>query len=49
MMNEGQDRIKASYRGNYDRLTRVKDRYDPGNTFHINQNIVPASQPGPGA
>src|SRR5260221_7864937 len=33
MMNEGRDRIKASYRGNYDRLTRVKDRYDPDNTF----------------
>ena len=43
MMNEGQDRIKASYRGNYDRLTQVKRRYDPGNMFHINQNIHPAS------
>jgi FAD binding domain/Berberine and berberine like len=47
MMDEGQDRIKASYRGNYDRLTQIKDRYDPGNTFHINQNIQPASQPSP--
>jgi FAD/FMN-containing dehydrogenase len=43
----GQDRIKASYRGNYDRLTEVKRRYDPGSTFHINQNIQPASEPGP--
>ena len=43
MMDEGQDRVKASYRGNYDRLTQVKDRYDPDNTFHINQNIQPAS------
>ena len=47
LMNEGQDRIKASYRGNYDRLTQVKDRYDPDNTFHINQNIQPASEPSP--
>ena len=47
MMNEGQDRIKASYLGNYDRLTRIKHRYDPGNTFHINQNILPAGETRP--
>jgi FAD/FMN-containing dehydrogenase len=47
MMNEGQDRIKASYRGNYQRLTQLKHRYDPDNVFHINQNILPASGPGP--
>jgi FAD/FMN-containing dehydrogenase len=46
-MNEGQDRIKASYRGNYERLAQVKNRYDPDNIFHINQNILPASQPSP--
>jgi hypothetical protein len=43
MMSEGQERIRASYRGNYDRLARIKHRYDPDNTFHINQNIEPAS------
>jgi FAD/FMN-containing dehydrogenase len=42
MMEEGQDRIRASYRGNYDRLAEVKRRYDPDNAFHINQNIQPA-------
>jgi hypothetical protein len=47
MMNEGQDRIKESYRGNYERLAQIKNRYDPDNTFHINQNILPASQPNP--
>ena len=47
LMNEGQDRIKASYRGNYDRLAQVKDRYDPDNTFHVNQNIQPASGRNP--
>ncbi len=41
MMDEGQDRVKASYRGNYDRLVEVKRQYDPDNFFHVNQNIVP--------
>ncbi|HVW42386.1 MAG TPA: FAD-binding oxidoreductase [Amycolatopsis sp.] len=41
MMQEGQDRVEASYRGNYRRLTQVKQRYDPENLFHINQNIRP--------
>jgi FAD/FMN-containing dehydrogenase len=43
LMSEGQERIRASYRGNYDRLAQIKHRYDPDNTFHINQNIEPAS------
>ncbi len=42
IMDEGQERIKASYRDNYDRLTRIKQKYDPNNFFRVNQNIVPA-------
>ncbi len=42
MMEEGNDRVRASYRGNYDRLAQVKSTYDPGNVFHVNQNIAPA-------
>ncbi|MDT7828058.1 FAD-binding oxidoreductase [Pricia sp. S334] len=42
MMEEGQERIKASYKDNYERLTKIKKKYDPDNFFHINQNIVPA-------
>jgi FAD/FMN-containing dehydrogenase len=41
MHDEGQERIRASYRDNYDRLVEVKRRYDPGNLFHVNQNIAP--------
>jgi FAD/FMN-containing dehydrogenase len=43
MMSEGQDRIRAAYRGNYHRLAQIKHRYDPDNTFHLNQNIQPDS------
>jgi FAD/FMN-containing dehydrogenase len=41
MMDEGPERVRASYRDNYDGLVRAKDIYDPGNRFHINQNIPP--------
>ncbi len=42
MMEEGEDRVRASYGANYDRLAQVKAEYDPGNLFHVNQNIKPA-------
>ncbi len=41
MAGDDQERIKANYRGNYDRLVSVKRKYDPGNLFHLNQNIQP--------
>ena len=42
MMDEGQERVKATYGGNYARLARAKTTYDPQNTFHVNQNIQPS-------
>ena len=42
MMDEGQERVKASYGENYDRLAKIKSEYDPGNVFHVNQNIRPS-------
>ena len=43
MMEEGQARIKSSYKDNYNRLVEIKTKYDPENFFHINQNIKPNS------
>lgn len=43
MMDEGQDRVKASYKHNYDRLTKIKMKYDPTNFFRVNQNIKPTN------
>jgi Berberine and berberine like len=42
MMDEEVDRIKATYRDNYDRLLEAKQKYDPTNFFRVNQNIVPS-------
>jgi len=42
MMDEGQERVKATYRSNYDRLAQAKTTYDPQNVFRVNQNIQPA-------
>jgi FAD/FMN-containing dehydrogenase len=45
MMEEGDDRIRATYRDNYSRLREIKGRYDPDNRFRVNQNIPPADTP----
>lgn len=42
MMDEGQDRVQATYRANYQRLVEIKKKYDPTNFFRVNQNIQPA-------
>lgn len=43
MMDEGQERVQASYRDNHARLASIKAKFDPGNLFRVNQNIRPAA------
>ena len=42
MTAEEQERVRAAYGSNYDRLAGIKARYDPSNFFRGNQNIAPA-------
>ncbi|MGC0332743.1 hypothetical protein RKD23_005733 [Streptomyces sp. SAI-170] len=38
---DDQNLVRSNYRANYDRLTQIKRRHDPGNLFRLNHNIAP--------
>jgi FAD/FMN-containing dehydrogenase len=38
---EGEALVRAAYGANYERLVALKNKYDPTNLFHLNQNIKP--------
>ncbi|MBQ0986469.1 FAD-binding oxidoreductase [Streptomyces sp. F63] len=40
-LEEGEQQLREGYGRNYERLTRIKTRYDPGNLFRLNANIRP--------
>ena len=44
MMDEGQERVQATYGDNDDRLLAIKNKYDPTNLFRVNQNIRPKGE-----
>jgi FAD/FMN-containing dehydrogenase len=44
--DEDEERIWATYGANFDRLVRVKKKYDPDNVFRSNRNIAPRTQAG---
>jgi FAD/FMN-containing dehydrogenase len=43
MADDDQTRVQDSYGGNFKRLADIKRAYDPGNLFHMNQNIAPST------
>jgi FAD/FMN-containing dehydrogenase len=38
---EGEQLVKSAYGDNYEKLVKIKRKYDPDNIFRINQNIKP--------
>ena len=44
--DEDEQRVRATYGANFDRLVEIKHRYDPDNVFRSNRNIRPRTDGG---
>ena len=38
---DNDEAVKKAYGSNFDRLVKLKNKYDPDNFFRLNQNIKP--------
>jgi FAD/FMN-containing dehydrogenase len=43
-VDEGEERLRATYGANFDRLVQVKERVDPENVFRSNRNVHPRAR-----
>jgi len=41
MVDSDQPKVRFAYRGNYDRMVQLKNKYDPQNRFRLNANVQP--------
>jgi FAD/FMN-containing dehydrogenase len=41
-IGDSQEKVRANFGANYPRLARLKKRYDPGNLFRLNANVLPS-------
>jgi hypothetical protein len=41
-VDEGDERTRAAYSQNHDRLSDIKQKWDPDNFFSMNQNVSPS-------
>jgi FAD/FMN-containing dehydrogenase len=44
MTEDDRGRVESAYGPSYPRLVDLKDRYDPGNLFRMNQNVPPSTR-----
>ena len=43
-VSEDEERVKAAYGANFERLAVLKKKSDPDNVFRVNQNVAPAGK-----